>query len=650
MKQRQFLEVINEDEARRRFDEATAHLTPALETVPLAAAHGRVLARDVHAPRDVPGFDRSNVDGFAVRAADSFGATELEPVHLAPSSVQLAAGKPRQAAAAEPGGAVPIATGAVLPRGADAVVMVEDTAPEAGGALAVFRPVAPGENVSGAGTDLARGEVVLAAGAELSSRETGLLAAVGVAEVDLVRRPRVAVLSTGDEVRPPGAPLEVGEIHDSNGRILCDAATELGGEARHLGILPDDEERLTEALRAALVGDEAADVILLSGGTSKGAGDLNARVVERLAAELDDSPGILVHGVALKPGKPLCLAVVAGRPIAILPGFPTSAIFTFHEFVAPLVRRLAGRRADRRGLVEAVAPVRIPSAPGRTEYCLVDLVPGAAGLAAYPLGSGSGSVRTFSRADGFLHIGRHEEYVPAGARVHVRPLGAEVRSADLIAIGSHCVGLDRLLSLLGAGGLRTKMIPVGSRGGLDALARGEGDVAGTHLLDEESGVYNLPLLPAGVAVLGGYGRRQGLVFRPGDERFEGRALDELRAAVALPGVRMVNRNPGSGTRVLLDRFLGATRGEEPDGYHLQARSHHAVAAAVAQERADWGFTLDSLAAQNGLAFVFVQEERFDVVARDERRERPAVRALAELLRSPEGARALRGQGLVPDAD
>lgn len=652
MKQRQFLEVVDEDEARQRFESACANLQPHRERVPLDAALGRVLATDACAPVDVPGFDRSNVDGFAVRAADTWGAEELDPNELQLSEVQLAAGvRPPADFELAPGQAVAIATGAVIPRGADAVLMVEDSAPhrERQDAIEVQRALAPGANLTAAGTDLGRGEVVLPAGSLCGSRETGLLAAVGLPEVEVVARPRVGVLSTGDEVRAPGEPLGAAEIYDSNGRILADAVQELGGEAVALGILPDDAERLRAALGALIEADPPCPLVLLSGGTSKGAGDLNHRVLRELVEAHPGSPGVVVHGVALKPGKPLCLARVRDTAIAILPGFPTSAIFTFHEFVAPLVRRLAGRREEERPSVEASAPLRIASAVGRTEYCLVDLVPGPDGLAAYPLGSGSGSVRTYSRADGYVRIDRHTEYVPAGARVRAHTLGGGLRASDLVCIGSHCIGLDWLLSRLSARGLRTKLVAVGSLAGLRALERGEGDLAGTHLLHAESGEYNRPFLPEGVELIGGYGRRQGFVFRAGDPRFHGRSLEELAEAVRAPGVRMVNRNALSGTRILIERFLGGapTPEQAPEGWTREVKSHHAVVAAVAQGRADWGIALDSLAASHGLGFEFVAEERFELAVPDARRERPGVRALEELLQSPAAKSALSDLGLVP---
>jgi putative molybdopterin biosynthesis protein len=456
----------------------------------------------------------------------------------------------------------------------------------------------------------------------------------------------VAILSTGDEIIAPGAPMQPAQIYDSNAQVLADAVRELGGEPRRMGITPDDPEALRAKLREALAG---ADAVLLSGGTSKGTGDVSYRVV----AELTD-PGIVAHGVALKPGKPICLAATAGRPVVVLPGFPTSAIFTFHEFVAPVITAMAGRALEPRASIQARLAVRVNSEIGRTEYLLVGLVPAAGAengpsdpppieIAAYPMGQGSGSVTTFSRADGFVTIGRHEEIVPAGTMVEVQLLGRDLQLADLVVIGSHCIGLDYLLGELQQQGLRSKFLAVGSQAGLEAARRGECDVAGVHLLDPQTGEYNRPFLTPGVELVPGYGRLQGIVFRRGDRRFEGRtAADGVAAALADASCVMVNRNQGSGTRALIDRLLGGAR---PPGYAVQPRTHNAVAAAVAQERADWGVTLDTVARGAGLGFIPVQHEQYDFVVPKARAQRAAVRRFVERLTNPEARAALSRLGM-----
>jgi putative molybdopterin biosynthesis protein len=654
MQQDQFLDVIDRDEAERRFHAALDLRPLPAEDIPLADALHRVLARDVVAPLDVPGFDRSNVDGFAVRAEDTFGAAEDQPRTLRLNAETLATGVvPRHAVTA--GTATAIATGAIVPRGADAVVMVEYTDVD-GDTVVVRRPVAPGANITFAGTDIGRGETVLRRGDLLTSRETGVLAALGLAAAAVVRRPRVAVVSTGDEIVPAGAAMRPGLVYDSNATVLADAVRELGGEPVPLGIVADDAGALLEVLRRAI---RDCDVVLLSGGTSKGPGDLSYRVVADLGP-----PGVLAHGVALKPGKPLCLAAVRRGdrtiPVVILPGFPTSAIFTFREFVAPVIRRLAFRRDDPSLVVQARLPMRVNSERGRTEYLLVGLVSGEgagasteysalstpySNLVAYPMGKGSGSVTAFSRADGFVIIPRQREYLEAGATVDVHLLGQGVQVADLVVIGSHCVGLDYLLGRLQDRGCRTKFLAVGSTGGLAAARRGECDLAGIHLLHPETDTYNRPYLTDDLRLLPGYGRLQGVVFRQGDPRFAERsAVDAVAVALADPDCVLVSRNRGSGTRVLIDRLL---HGATPPGHLTEARSHNAVAAAVAQGRADWGVAIRTVAAEAGLGFLPLQEEQYDFVVPARRWDRPAVRAFRELLGQAETHQALAACGFRP---
>jgi putative molybdopterin biosynthesis protein len=619
VRQQQFLEVLERDEAERRWRAALELATLPAETVALEDALGRVLAADVRAEVDVPGFDRSNMDGFAVRAEDTFGATEADPVLLELNSETIPTGvDPTEEV--KPGTATSIATGGMLPRGADAVLPVEFTDLD-GSAIVSRRERVPGAAVSFAGTDIGWGETVLFSGAQLTSRETGVLAAIGRSEVSVVRRPRVAILSTGDEIIQPGENMRPGLVFDSNGRILADAVRELGAEANFLGIFRDDEAELRNALDRAL---EDADLVLLSGGTSKGEGDLNARVV----ADLE--PGIIVHGVALKPGKPICLAASGSLPVVVLPGFPTSAVFTFHEFVAPVIRELAGLAPGHRERTAALLANKVSSERGRLEYLLVGLVRRPdGGLAAYPMGKGSGSVTAFSRADGFVRIPRNTEIVDADTEIEVTLISRELPVADFVAIGSHCIGLDVIASALAREGFSVKLLAVGSQGGLAAARRGECDAAPVHLLDPASGEYNRPFLDPSLRLLSGYSRQQGVVTRSD----EGREIDEL---LADPKTRMVNRNRGSGTRVLIDQLLGDRR---PPGFPYEPRSHFAVAAAVSQGRADWGVTIETIARQAGLRFRPVQAEYYDFAIPIGNWERPAVKALRRMLAPDGGIRA-----------
>lgn len=632
--QDQFLNVIDRDEAEARF-RAALSLTPlGVEHIPAAEALGRVLADDILAHVDVPSFDRSNYDGFAVRASDTFGASELVPRTVRLLAESLDAGTPATGFVSA-GEAMAIATGGMVPRGADSIVMIEHVE-ATDGQLVIRRSVTPGFGIAFAGTDIARGETVLRAGTILTSRETGVLAAIGEAQIPCWRRPRVAIISTGNELIPPGEPMRPAGVYDSNSQVLADAVRELGGSPRCWGIVRDEVAALRTMLRDALA---ESDLVLLSGGTSKGNGDLCYRVVE----ELHD-PGILVHGVALKPGKPLCLAVTGGKPVVILPGFPTSAMFTFHEFVAPVIRLFGGRPVEPRETVPATLAMKTNSEIGRTEYLLVGLVKTERGLSAFPMGKGSGSVTTFSRADGFVTIPRHTEIVDAGEEVQVRLIGRDLQIADLIVIGSHCVGLDYVLSQLQRREVTSKLFTVGSSAGLAAAKRGDCDLAGVHLLDPESGEYNRPFLSDAVELVEGYGRSQGILFRRGDVRFQGRTLEQIVAHVTDPHQRdcaMVNRNQGSGTRILIDELL---KGAKPSGYALQPSNHNAVAAAIAQGRADWGMAIESVAKANGLEFLPYQEERYDFVIPKTRLNQPAVQAFLDLLNQESTRRKLRGLG------
>jgi putative molybdopterin biosynthesis protein len=625
--QSQFLNVTTAEEALQRFRAALQPVPLGIERVPLAQALGRVVAENIESPVDVPGFDRANVDGFALRAQDTVGAREDAPRLLQLTDEVLTPGHAPAVTVTE-GHATVIATGGMVPRGADAVVLVENTElveQEGLQAVQVSKAVPAGSFITFAGTDIGRGETVLRAGQLLTSREIGLLAAVSLADVPVYRRPRVAVISTGDELVQPGDPPRTGGVYDSNGAIVAAAVEELGCEAVRLGAVPD----VWEAQRDILAKGLESDAVILSGGTSKGAGDLSYEVVGGLS-----DPGVVVHGVAIKPGKPLCLAVTDRKPVVILPGFPTSAIFTFHQFVAPMLRLLAGMPEETHEQVQAELPMRVSSERGRTEFLMVGLLRTERGFAAYPMGKNSGAVTAFSNADGFIRIEAQTERLAAGTPVTVQLLSRRLAPADLVTIGSHCVGLDYLLRCLQRDGLTTKSMHVGSQGGLAAVRRGECDIAGIHLMDPTSGEYNRPYLSEAMRLLPGYRRLQGFVFRRGDARFSGATTPQQAAAAALadPLCIMVNRNAGSGTRVLIDELLG---GVQPPGYAVQTKSHNAVATAVAQGRADWGIAIDTVARLYDLEFLPLQEEHYDFAIPEARWERPAVQRFAALLHDPE---------------
>jgi molybdopterin molybdotransferase/putative molybdopterin biosynthesis protein len=634
MRQRQFLKVVDRDEAARRWDEA---LGPPRDLgscrLPIDDALGRVMAADLSSEVDVPGFDRANMDGWALLARDTFGASEAEPRRLRrhAQAVRIGALASQALAAGE---AMAIPTGGALPRGADAVLPVEASDLE-GDEVVIRRALTPGSAVTWTGTDIARGEIVIRAGSRITSREIGVLAALGLADVLVRQRPRVAVLSTGDELVAPGARRAPGQVHDANASLVAAAVRENGGEPVQLGIVADEPEALRQAIEAALADH---DMLILSGGTSKGPGDQSAMVL----ADALEPPGVVVHGVALKPGKPLCLAASGDKPVVVLPGFPTSAIFTFQQLVAPRLRAWAGWGSEPTASLRATLPFRMRSDPGRRELCLVHLVQDEHGeRLAYPIGKGSGSITTWSQADGFFVMPVHCEQVEAGASVEVQAMaGSSPHQDDLVIIGSHCVGLDVILAALRERGFSAKVVAAGSEAGLTAVKRGACDIAPMHLFDPKTGGYNRPFLDAGTSLVEGYGRMQAVVFRPDDARFLGRDARQAFVAAARDGASMINRNRGSGTRALIDDLLGDLR---PPGHSVEASSHVAVAAAIAQGRADFGVAID--VAAEGLGTLPLSEERFDFAVPAGRMQRPAVAAFAEVVADDEVRRALRKRGL-----
>ncbi|MGD8360959.1 MAG: molybdopterin biosynthesis protein [Gemmatimonadota bacterium] len=648
-----FLKTVSKSEAERIWHDALRLGPLGTQEVPLPEAQDRVLHEDIVVPVDVPPFDRALVDGYAVRAADTFDAEEDAPVSLELAPETAPAGTVPETEVT-PGMALEVATGGVIPRGANAVQMVEHSEVE-GGRLLLYKPVAPGANIQVAGADMRMGETVLRAGERLTTRELGVLAALGIDRVQVSRRPRVAILSTGDELLSPGRPLEPGKIYDSNATTVAGAVRDNGGEAEFLGVIPDDEAALRSACERAR---DEFDAVILSGGTSKGAGDLTFGIIDETAP-----PGILVHGVGIKPGKPIVLAAWEGRPVVVLPGFPTSAIITFNLFVSPVIRRLANLPVEAESeSVQARLAVRYHSAEGRHEYVLVHLVPRTGQMpAAYPISGASGSIHAFAQADGSMEVAADRPVVAEGEVVQVAPLAHRLKTADLTLIGSHCRGVDLALALLREErGLTAKVINVGSSAGVEACARGETDLAGVHLLDPSSGIYNqaaLTRLGDEGVLIKGYVRRQGIYYRKN-------AFPEkpptLKMLARMDGLRMLNRTRGAGTRVLLDLLLDEIARDsgispvdlraEIAGYEVETRSHNAVAAAVASGRADWGLGIEAVAVAYGLGFTPLRDEEYDFLALRDRLQREPTQAFLQVLRSSEFRKAL-GElpGFVPGA-
>ncbi|MCL7413852.1 MAG: molybdopterin biosynthesis protein [ANME-2 cluster archaeon] len=595
MNRKEFRELISSQDARQIIRQIS--LQPGTIEVTLSQAEGRVLASDIIARVDVPGFDRASMDGYAVRAKDTYLAREDRTVTLELSGKVETGHIPEVTVSKDM--AVEISTGAMMPEGADAVVMVEYTR-EDGRNIDIVRPVSVNENVIQSGSDIMVGERVLEAGTRLTSREIGVLAAVGMEHVpvkDLI----VGIISTGSELVEPGAELSTGTVFDINSYSLGAAVSECGGNVKHYGIVKDDRTLMEKILARAV---NECHLVLTSGSTSAGVGD----VMYHIIAEEGE---LLLHGIDIKPGKPVIIGIINSTPVFGLPGYPTSALTIFNEFTAPLIRSALGLPGTRSKVMAHIA-VDFHS-EGRRELLPVGLVRGMA----YPVDKGSGAITTLARADGFIEIEPQVELLGAGQEVEVTLIG-DVKTPDILFIGSHCLGFEVLVRLLP---YSVRIINKGSTGGLVAIRDGIADMAGVHLLDD-AGEYNLSFMERfgleNAVFVKGYLREQGLIIRP-DSPIQG--FEDILTA------RFINRTPGSGTRVLTDRNLrelAAAQGigfEELcasiKGYDTQARTHSAVAAAVKLDRADVGIGIRSAAHLNGLKFIHLADEEYDFVVNKE---------------------------------
>ncbi len=406
-----FRKLLTFDEAKDAIEQTLKPKPLGVEQIPLLEAYHRVLAENATSSLDIPPFNRSTVDGYAVKSKDTFEADENQPVKLNVSGMVSIGEAPKVTVA--PGEAAEIVTGAPIPEGADAVVMVEDTERD-DNELTLYGSVTQFENVQKKGSDIKNGEIILRAGTVLGSREVGVLAAVGKSTVNVYLVPKVAVLSTGGEVTEPGKELKPGKIYDINAYSLSIAVRECGGKPVFTGVVPDEKVELRKGLEHAL---GLADVLMTSGGVSIGPKDLIPQTVDSLG-----EPGVFISGVAIKPGKPATVALIGNKPVFSFPGHPTSALMIFQLLARPVIQVMAGKPLKATPFVNATAASRMFSAKGRRTFVTVRLVLDEAtnSLLAEPVETGaSGSITTLAKADGFVEIPENNQFVDAGEKVTV---------------------------------------------------------------------------------------------------------------------------------------------------------------------------------------------------------------------------------------
>ncbi|MDR1726500.1 MAG: molybdopterin biosynthesis protein [Acidobacteriota bacterium] len=606
-------------EAQDIFFSRFRDLLAATESIPVRAACGRQLVHAVKAVRSVPAYNASAVDGVAVRAASTFAAFQETPASLAAGTE-----------------AVPVNTGNPLPEGMDAVVMIEkvERLPHpSGDRYEVREAVYPWQHVRKMGEDIVRGEIILPARHVVRPYDQGALLAAGVNAVEVFRKPRVLVIPTGGEVVPPEEapdPVPPGKILEVNGQMLVSLAAECGAECVLNRPVRDDLGTIKDSILGGVA--SGYDVVMTIAGSSAGSEDYTPAAF----AELGE---LLVHGVTVMPGKPTLLAAVQGRPVVGIPGYPVSAAVSFREFVRPLLFQLQGRTAPEHPVVGAVVGRKIPSKPGVEEHVRVILGRVGGKVVAMPLGGGAGMLTSLVRADGILRIPATVSGLGEGEAAPVELLTSE-KDLDgrLLVLGSHDLTIDLLASAVQEateGRVTISSSNVGSMGGLLAVGKGVAHFAGSHLLDTDTGDYNRSwirkhLPDADVALVTLVHRHQGLITPKGNPKGIAGVCDLVR-----PDVSLVNRQAGSGTRILLDYELGKAGIDAAAvaGYRNEEYTHMGVAMAVTSGRADVGMGIAAAAQALDLGFIPVARERYDLVIPTPLLDDPRIVLLLDIIRS-----------------
>jgi putative molybdopterin biosynthesis protein len=603
------------DEAQAIFFSRFKDMLVTPETVPVRAALGRRLVHAVKAVRSTPAYNASAVDGVAVRAASTFAAFPETPVALAAGTDAIA-----------------VNTGNPLPDGTDAVVMIEKTE-RLGDCYEVREAVYPWQNVRKMGEDIVKGEIILPARHVLRPYDQGALLAAGILEVEVFRLPRVLIIPTGTEVVMPEEapdPLPPGKILEVNGQVLASLAAECGAECTLARPAPDRPEAIKEAVAAGIAG--GYDVIMTIAGSSAGSEDYTPAAF----AELGE---LLVHGVTVMPGKPTLLAAIQNHPVIGIPGYPVSAAVSFREFVRPLLFQIQGRPVPEHQKVEAVLGRKIPSKPGLEEHVRVIVGKMDGRAVAVQLGGGAGMMTSLVRADGILRIPSGVGGYSEGETAPVELLTSEDELCNrLLTLGSHDLTIDLLASEIkeaSEGRVTISSSNIGSMGGLIAVGKGIAHFAGSHLLDPETGDYNRiwlkKYLPgADIALVTLVHRHQGFMTLKGNPKGI-RGVGDL----ARKDVSLVNRQAGSGTRILLDFELKKSGIDAScvSGYGNEEYTHMSVAMAVTSGRADMGMGIMAAAQALDLDFIPVARERYDLVIPSRLLKDPRIALLLDIIRS-----------------
>ena len=623
---RYYLSDVPLDEAIEKFHAALEQVGAleqlTAENLPLDKARGRVTAEPVWAQISSPHYDAAAMDGVVVKARDTVGATETSPVRLALGEQ-----------------AEWVDTGDPIPLGFDAVIMIEVVHEVDESTIEIREPVPPYHHVRPLGEDIVATELVLPENHTLRPIDLGACAAAGHADVSVRRRPRVAVIPTGTELVPVGNQPKPGEIIEFNTLMLAEMIDEWGGESVRRQAVPDDYDQLKSAVLEAA---QSCDVIVVNAGSSAGSEDYTAVLVEELGQ-------LLVHGVAFRPGHPVVLGIVNNKPVLGIPGYPVSAVLTCEIFVKPLIEAKLGVRLPVRNRTTATITRKVSSPMGEDEHVRVRLGRVDEKLVATPIQRGAGVIMSLVRADGLVVIPRFSEGLEPGAEVSVELLRSmEEVNGTIVAIGSHDLTLDLLASYIHRRNPQQSLASsnVGSLGGLVALNRREAHLAGCHLLDEETGQYNLAFIQRyvksqPVVVVNLVHRIQGLIVPKSNPK----GIASL-ADLGRNDLTFINRQRGSGTRVLLDYKLIALglSPEQITGYDREEYTHLAVAAAVAGGRADVGLGILSAARAMQLDFVPLLTEQYDMVIPKEFYESALLEPVLSLIRSGDFKQAVEELG------